>query len=290
MTNKYYELNEETGEITETNKVLVELHPGDQIRRKNQIDYYSNNNNNKINNGSFVWLLFKYGEDLFPNISPANLTRLMYAATFVKSNGKIMKKNKLKEKMNLNRARWNDFWNEMIDNNIFYEQDNYVYLNSDYVCKGEINTDQNYTRLFCEYVRQLYEACGSSADHKQLSYIFKIIPFINRRTNIVCRNPSEQDESLIRTMRLGDFCDVIGYERKNSKRLARDLLKIRINGELAIGFFVTDMDEQNWIIVSNPKLYFGGKYDIIFNKYRQLFINEAKEHKMLEEENNAENK
>lgn len=126
-------------------------------------------------------------------------------------------------------------------------------------------------------MRRLYEDCESTNSHKSLSYIFKIIPFVNRRTNIVCYNPSEQDEDYIRTMRLGDFCEAIGYERKNARRLARELLKIRINGELPIGFFVTSMDEKDWIIVANPKLYFGGKYDPLFKKYRDLFIQEAKE-------------
>jgi hypothetical protein len=97
----------------------------------------------------------------------------------------------------------------------------------------------------------------------------------------VCFNPTEQREEKIKFMRLGDFCDAIGYDRKNARRLAKDLLKIRINNELSIGFFVTDMSEDKWIIVINPKVYFGGKYDTLFQKYRNLFMQEAKEYKSL---------
>ena len=278
MSKIYYELDLETGELQPANSRIIALEDGDVVRRKKQIEHATITYHAKNNNGNFVWLLFNYGKDLFPNVSAANITRLMYAATFCHDDGSIMSKSTLRDQMKLNRARWSEFWNEMTENNILYEQDGLVYISAEYVTKGTIDTNKNYTRLFCEYVQQLYESCDSAGDHKQLSYIFKIIPFINRRTNTVCMNPMEQDERSIQPMRLGDFCEAIGYERKNARRLASELLKIRINGELAVGFFVSSMDENTWLLVANPKLYFGGKYDPIFQKYRALFIEEAKNH------------
>ena len=282
MRKIYYEIDEETGELRQTTDVLVALNPGDEVRRKKQIERGKLMYQAKNEHGNFVWLLFNYGQELFPNISAANLTRLMYAATFCESDGSIMDKSTLRERMKLNRARWAEFWNEMISNNILYEEDDIVFINSNFFVNGTLTTNKNYTRLFCEYVRQLYEACDSANAHKQLSYIFKIIPFINRRTNTVCLNPTEQNEQEIKPMRLGDICDVIGYSRKNARRLASELLKIRINGELALAFFVSSMDEQSWLPVLNPKLCFGGKYDPLFQKYRNLFIEEAKRFKQLE--------
>ena len=275
MSKIYYELDEETGELKLSEDILVSLQEGDVVRRKKQIEYARIAYDAK-KNGNFVWLLFNYGKDLFPNISAANLTRLMYAATFCDADGRIMSKQSLRDQMKLNRARWSEFWKEMIDNDILYEKDNMVYVRQEFVAKGSIDTNKNYTRLFCEYVQQLYEGCDSSSAHKQLSYIFKIIPFINRRTNTVCLNPLEQNEHNVQPMRLGDFCDAVGYDRKNARRLAKELLDIRINGELAVGFFVSSMDEKTWLLVANPKLYFGGKYDPLFQKYRNLFIEEAK--------------
>lgn len=281
MKKTYYEIDETTGELKPTEDRLVVLNEGDQVRRKSQIEYARASYNAKNTNGHFVWLLFKYGENLFPNLSSANLARLMYAATFCNEDGAIMSKSDLRTQMNLTKPRWSEFWTETADNNILYEKDNMVYVNTKMFCKGNIQTDNNYIRLFCEYIQVLYEQCTSSDMHKQLAYIFKIIPFVNRRTNIVCFNPIEQDEQKIKHMRLGDFCDVLGYGRKNARRLAKDLLKIRINGELAVGFFVGDMNEEKWIMVINPRIYFGGKYDMLFQKYRGLFIQEAKEYKEL---------
>ena len=283
MEKQYYEVDSNTGELVPTTDVVVVLHEGDQVRRKSQIEYCQRNLTARNDNGNFVWLLFKYGENLFPNISAANLTRLMYVATFCNKDGSIMGKTELRQKMNLNRTRWSEFWNEMTENKILYEQDGIVYVNSKFVVNGKIKTDCNYTRLFCEYIQQLYEGCSSANDHKQLSYIFKIIPYVNRRTNTVCLNPTEQDEDKVQTMRLGNFCNIIGYDKKHARRLANELLNIRINGELAIGFFVTNLDEKTWQLVVNPKLYFGGKYDLLFQKYRELFIKEAQEYKKLNE-------
>ena len=276
MDKIYYEIDQETGELKETTDRLVVLNEGDIVRRKKQLEYYSTVCKAQSDNGNFVWFLFQYGENIFPNVSAANLTRLMYAATFCNKDGSIMDISSLKKKMNLNKNRWSEFWNEMMSNNILYESDSMVYINQEIFFNGKIDTDKNYTRLFCEYVRLLYEGCSSANDHKQLSYIFKMIPFVNRRTNIVCKNQTDQNESNIIPMRIAEFCDVIGYNKTHARRLVRDLLKIRINGELAVGFFVSDLDEKTWMLVLNPKLCFGGKYDEMFEKYRNLFTQEAK--------------
>lgn len=280
----YLKVDEETGEITKVDRPVVELQPGDMVRRKAQtefaIEYYRETSIKE----QFVWVLFVYGEQLLPNISSANLTRLMYAATFCNSDGSIMSKNELRNKMRLNKNRWSEFWNEMIQNNIFYEKDDTVYVTDSLFSKGKIKTKSNYTRLFCQYVRTLYESCYDTKDHKLISYIFKIIPFVNRRTNIVCKNPEEQDKKNIQYMRLGDFCDIIGYDRSQARRLAKELLKIRINGELAIGFFVQDLREETWVMIVNPNIYFGGKRaDGMFEEQRRLFELESKEGELYEQ-------
>lgn len=279
MSKIYYELDHDTGEIKPTEDVVVALQEGDVVRRKKQIDHAVMDYRAKNENGAFVWLIFKYGEELFPNISSANLTRLIYASTFCNGNGSLMSKRDLVEKMGLNRARWSEFWNEMVENEILYEDNKTIFVNPKYIAKGKMESDNNYTRLFCSYIQQLYEGCKSASDHKQLSYLFKIIPFVNRRSNIVCYNPMEQDQSKIQSMRLGDFCETIGYDRSQARRLAKELLKIRIDGKLAVGFFVSDLDEKTWRMIVNPQLYFGGKYDKLFYDSKALFIQESKEYK-----------
>lgn len=280
MEKIYYEADPETGELTLVEGTPVFLGQGDQVITKKQSEVARIIKIAKNENGPFVWLLFKYGKDLFPNLSAANFARLMYAATFCDKNGIIMNKKELIKKMKLNRTRWAEFWTEATDNNILYEKNDVVYANVEVFQNGCISTDENYIRLFCEYIQRLYEQCESTTMHKQLAYIFKIIPYVNRRTNAVCFNPEEQNERDIKYMSLGDFCDAIGYERKNARRLVKDLLKIRINDELAIGFFVGNLEEDTWIMVVNPRLYFGGRYDFFFQRSRNLFVEESMQYKL----------
>ena len=286
MCSKYYKIDSDTGELLPVN--AIELKPGDQIRHKEQIEYCSELYKRRDDKTAFVWVLFTYGKDLLPNISDANLTRLIYAATFCGRDGSIMSKELLRVQMRLNKNRWAEFWNEMIDNNIFHEENGIVYVDDNLFSKGRIKTDMNRTRLFCEYVQHIYESCDSSNEHKQLSYLFKIIPFVNRKTNIVCMNPEEQDKSKIQFMKVGQFCDMVGYNKNNARRLIKELLKIRVNGERAIGFFVQDLKEESWVMIVNPKLYFGGdRTKDIFKEQKQLFQLEAENYKNLEgQENN----
>ena len=87
-----------------------------------------------------------------------------------------------------------------------------------------------------------------------------MIPYVNRQTNILSYNQQEQDTKYITYMSIKDFCKIIGYDSTHSARLRSDLLKIRINDELAVGFFndISELNPEGNYIVVNPKLFYGG--------------------------------
>ena len=103
MAKIYYELDDDTGELSPVEDVLVPLKHGDRVYHKENIEYAKIQYAAKNDNGNFIWILFKYGEELFPNLSAANLTRLIYAVTFCDQDGFIMSKQELKNRMKLNR-------------------------------------------------------------------------------------------------------------------------------------------------------------------------------------------
>ena len=78
MRKIYYEIDEDTGELKPTEDNLVALQEGDIVRRKKQLEYAQIASNAKSDGGSFVWLLFNYGKDLFPGVSAANLTMMRF--------------------------------------------------------------------------------------------------------------------------------------------------------------------------------------------------------------------
>ena len=159
----------------------------------------------------------------------------------------------------------------MRSNNLILEDEETgaLCLNKDFFIKGslkEMSDKRDCTRLFCNFIQDVYDACDNIKSINQISYLYKLIPFVNRRTNIVCYNPKEQDPEKVYPITLGEFCDMIGYSRKNARRLVSDLLSLKCNGQNLIGFFVTNLNQTSWKIIVNPHIYYGGQNDKIYKE------------------------
>lgn len=271
MTEVLGKLNKETGEFTQIDGEGKWI-SYEQIKVQSK---YKSNKEIQTFNFDFTWILFKYGEELFPNIKERDLTRLIYLSTLCDYDGRLPPKNVIKLKLRLSNKYWAIFFNGMKNNNIILEdaRNEELYLNKDFFVKGnlkESNDEQAHTRLFCNFIRDMYESCDDVKSIAQIAYLYKLIPFVNRRTNIVCFNPKEQDPDKIYPITLGDFCDMIGYSKKNARRLAKDLLSLKCNGQNLIGFFVTNLEQTTWKIVVNPRIYYGGQNDNVYKQQLKL--------------------
>lgn len=247
------------------------------VRDNKQIDYCIKQqyiNETYKDYGPFIFLLYTPGKELPFDILPASLTRLIYLSTFlsyrgflVTDRGDSIDKESCKLLLKVSDDTFWDFWNEMIEHNIFtYTDEKRIHLNKQFFTKGKKSKEDIAMRLNCIAVRSLYENCKSVTGHKNLSYIFKAIPWINREWNIACWNPEEIERNKIQYMRLGDFCDKVGYDRTNAKRLVKSLshIKFTFSAELcnkSAFLYVIDADvsPEQWIIVMNPLVYYGGK-------------------------------
>lgn len=282
---EYYKVDDATGELIRVDGVVVELEPGDSVRRKSQDDFYKRMKQTQVGSrqSQFIWLLFHYGDELLPNVSKASLVRLIFVATFLHKDlgvqenrltdtkGKsFFTKKEIKKVMKLSDTCFAEFWNEMIENGIFsINENNEVLINGDIFKYGQIqDLNENRIRLYCTAIRRLYVRCPAR-QHKVLGYIFRMIPFVSIEQNIICYNPEEKDSELIRPMALKDFCKHIKYDVANIRRLLKDLLSIRIDGQQLIKC-VSDGDIQNDYLIVNPRVYFAGnnKTDVmaLFNQ------------------------
>ena len=258
-----------------TGEQIANLYLGDSIRRKEQDDYYrfrAHQTEMQKDYGPFTWLLYTTKEDLDFNISDANLTRLIYLSTFlhykgylVDKHGNSISKGICKEMLGLSEYTFCIFWNEMIDNYILTYDNQRIFLNKNIFKKGKLKKDEQAIRLNCATIQYLYEHCQSVNGHKKLSYIFKIIPWINLEWNIVCWNPEEKERKFIDYMTLGDFAEKVGYERKNAKRLAKDLSDVKFKKpkeyehKHAFLYVINEcFNPEKWVIVMNPMVYYGG--------------------------------
>lgn len=217
--------------------------------------------------GAFIWLLFEYSKKLLPNIKSASLTRLIYLSTYLNykgylsfDNGQPIEKKHIQELLNLKDRAFATYYKEMLSNQIFEGKDDLIYLNSDIFIKGKISKiDSDFTRVCITGVRQLYTSADIKS-HKQLSYIFRILPYVSRRYNIICYNPEEVDINLIKPMSIGEFCDIINYDKSKAKRLMNSLIDCTFNGDMIAIKYVAhnSLDIKTFRIIINPKVYYGG--------------------------------
>lgn len=283
MTKKIYTLDEDTGELEPFEGIAYTTEQLEVIRAKQQL---------RNNGEDFIWFLFNYCEEIFPDLSPPNISRLFYLATFcwydgrlTKDSGKtFMNKSQVKKQLGLTNNRFKEFWDAMTTHEIIYEQDKYIYINTKLFKKGKMrkkDIDSNFTRIYCQCVRNIYESCENAIDHKKLFYIYKIIPYVNRRHNIICWNPGEQDAQLVNPMTTGEFCDMVGYDKANARRLFKDLLALKVNGKNLICYIVPEWDINKWLIVINPYIYYGGNGT---SEIKQFFNSNA-QYKIIEGKN-----
>lgn len=265
MTERLVLLDDDTGEIKD---FIGEYRTQEQIEAQAK---YVVNKEKQTFNSDFTWIVFEYGKELLPNIKDQSLVRLIYLSTICDYDGILPPKSVIKKKLKLSDKYWSYFFKEMRSNNLILEDEETgaLCLNKDFFIKGslkEMSDKRDCTRLFCNFIQDVYDACDNIKSINQISYLYKLIPFVNRRTNIVCYNPKEQDPEKVYPITLGEFCDMIGYSRKNARRLVSDLLSLKCNGQNLIGFFVTNMNQTSWKIIVNPHIYYGGQNDKIYKE------------------------
>ena len=181
------------------------------------------------------------------NLDPQTVSRLIYLATYVEYNDKeenllirkitnnksvAMKRKDIKLVMGLGDDVFRRFMNELLEKDMMFNVDGKFYLNSQYFTKGTVKTAEDevrlckdYTRIFIDTVRQLYNGCPTTRRHGQLGYVFQLIPFLNREENVLV------DENN-KPLGLTEICKILKVKvdgnSKNENKLETALLKFTV--------------------------------------------------------------
>lgn len=249
--------------------------------------------------GGYVYMYYVKNELLFDklNIDRASISRLIYLSTFIDYNNrqenlliKYGENNKpepmtradIKKVINLNDTAFKSFISDVKKNGLLYESNKKFYISSDYFNKGKVQfKERDYTRIYIDTTRFLYEN-SSSRQHKQLSYIFQLIPYVNFETNILCTNPSESDFYKLDKLNLVQICEILGVSssnRQSMNKLKNELLKFKVNVNDNTYAFLTYAKIQNAYgikdyFIINPQIVWQGKnVDLVKDTIQMCFFN-----------------
>lgn len=245
------------------------------INEKNDLKKFCNKQ------GGFVHMFYINGKLLFHdlNIDRPNISRLIYLATYLDYNDRqanllikygknkvihAMTREEMRKLLKLSVTVFDSFLSQMKENNIIYEVNNKFYIDPKYFSKGKRDNDKSFTRVFISTTRHIYENC-TPRQHKTLSYIYQLIPFMNFELNILCRNPLESDFTRLKKLNSEEICKLLGISTsKQSVYKFRESLKkfyIKIDGrkyylisyvKVANGYGIKDY------YVINPAVIWGG--------------------------------
>ena len=275
----------ETGEVVDTSR-MVELEPGDRLFTKAQQDFLKKKNARYEDKTDFVWLTFQYGTNLKFPVDKSVVVRLLYFGTACGNDGIIQMNKLMQAKLNLDKNQQPTFLNQTLQSGLLCQEGSALHVNPTVVSRGRYDSDSDHIRVFSDFYRKLCESAHRQTDLNRIFYFLQIIPYLNRQTNILCHNQTEQELERVAYMSFNEFCKKIDYSTAHSATLKKQLSAFRVNEELVIGFFdnISELTPNGSNVILNPKLCYGG--DRNNGKYKEicaLFENEKNTYLTVQE-------
>ena len=211
-------------------------------------------------------------ESSFDDISPDTLARAAYLATYLRygtnelweTRRTRLTRKQLPRLMNLQQTATDKFWGAVRGSLFDLDEGGCINTVGRTFIHGtlaNISPDAEYQRLYCDVLRELYMKIPPR-QHKRLGYALKMLPYLNFEYNILCHNPTEKNRQLVRPLTVGEFCEIIGFDKERAGVLARDYGRITftVGGqrEALCKFMDNGSNRLNGHIYINPRLVYKG--------------------------------
>lgn len=268
-------INNETGEIINENFKIQEIE--DTIRKKEYAEKDKLSKEFKDLQqeylGSFIFYMFKDMQSLQNILTDADLVKFIYIGSYIKNNGALMMDNnityidkkKLRHLLQVSDKPFKQFYDKLIENKLLLEKDNNLYINLNFFWRGKENTYKNFTgnklkdysRVYIKTIRQLYDNMPKN-NHKRIAMVYKLLPYVNWKYNVLCKNIDETEKSNIDVLTIGDVVDLLSYDKTHITRFKKDFYSLKYNN---YNIFVSIQHEPNYlqsIILVNPLLFYRG--------------------------------
>lgn len=221
----------------------------------------------KVNQGDYTHAIYQYGTEYLGEISNLDLVRLCILATYSSSSGKCYDKNRNEVKKSTLPQIWDvdrknivtTYSNLLKAKAIFLDERDNIVINTNIFKYGkmeEINMEnQTYTRMFNEKLLGLYHNT-SKKGRKQIGMMIRLLPYINYKYNVLCKNPDTHIKEEILPLTWMDICDILGQDADATvTRTKNSLMKLKVDGFSVVGQFTTG---EGYHLVINPKVYYSG--------------------------------
>ncbi len=271
-------VNTKTGELINTSR-LIELEDGDHVITKKQREFLQKRDARYQDSTNFVWLSFQYGTNIDFHVEEAVAVRFLYFSTACGMDGIIQKNKLMTAKISLDKNQQTVFVKQTISSGLLRQDGSTFYVNPQIISWGKYKAGFDHIRVFSQYYRRLCESTKAQAELKRIYYLIQMIPYLNRKTNILAHNQTEQDPDRIAHMTFNDFCRNINFNTAHAAKLKKQLSAFRVDDELVIGFFdnITELTLDGRNVVLNPNLFFGGDRSVeTYKEICGLFENEKR--------------
>ena len=272
----------ETGEVFDGAKIYTKEQLEANKRHKEIQEKAEQYRADKPEN-QFVWNLFSGYKNL-SDLKPQTAIRLTYLATyleydsdFLKNNGDLITREKMQSLMCLKKSTYINFLREVTEHNYLIKEKKRYRINKEDFNKGKLEPSKDLSenramRIYINAIRKLYLTIPQSK-HVYLGYVFQLIPYVNREYNIVCHNPLETNRDNIDPITVGQFCELIGYDRTHAARLInvyRDIVFEWQGKKHDLIRIIKPANNAQSFICVNPLILFAGNdyhRNEIFEKY-----------------------
>jgi hypothetical protein len=186
---------------------------------------------------------------------------IMYIASFVDYDGYLMTKNHIPMdkklmskyvKITNNDNGFNNFYNKLIETGILTEGSKGLKWDTKLSFKGRPQIHGNNIKDCCKTYDQTMQELYETNKPKQLSTVFRLLPYVNKFTNELCKVvdlPSYSGEDLFSPQ---EVAELLGITDSNGKKnFVRRALKIKVGNEFV--FMVSKVGDVAKVTI-NPKL------------------------------------
>lgn len=270
-------VNLKTGEITEARQAILpvgswimtpeDIAAHDERKRQQREFFLQKQVMEQL--GKFCFLAINSSLN---SLSPASVARLIYLSSYLRygtdclyiTQRTPMTVSNLPEVMGLSYTTVYRFLKDVCPSYLSVDENDNLHINTTVFRRGALSKKDGlgaYQKVYIEAIRSLYRATPIS-NHKQLGYIFLMLPYINIQYNVLCKNPYEPDIANIEPLTVRDFCELIGHSYATVARLRDTYSRIRfmVNGqqELFCAFVYDGNSLDDARIFVNPHVFYSG--------------------------------